>query len=81
MSELTSNTLLSLAGIDLTLDSNQDSLLSSIKNQDLKQDLSSQMEITAPKKSIDDWSKLLVDIGENRNKKAYQELFDHLVQK
>lgn len=77
MSELTSNTLLSLAGIDLTLDSNQDSLLSSIKNQDLKQDLSSQMEITAPKKSIDDWSKLLVDIGENRNKKAYQELFDH----
>lgn len=77
MSELTSNTLLSLAGIDLTLDSNQDSLLSSIKNQDLKQDLSSQMEITAPKKSIDDWSKLLVDIGENRNKKAYKELFDH----
>ena len=77
MSELTSNTLLSLADIDLTLDSKQDTLLSSIKKQDLKQDLSSQMEITVPKKSIDDWSKLLVDIGENRNKKAYQELFDH----
>ena len=77
MSELTSNTLLSLSGIDLAFDTKQDTLLSSIKKQDLKQDLSSQMDITAPKKSIDDWSKLLVDIGENRNRKAYQELFDH----
>lgn len=77
MSELTTNSLLALTGIDLGLVSNQNSLSSQIKNQDVKQDLTSQMEKIPHKKSIDDWSNILVDIGKNRTKKGYQEIFDH----
>ena len=76
MSEVVSNTLLSLAGIDLPVTSNE-KVLSQKKNQVSKQDLAVSMDNPLPKKSIDDWSKLLVDVAETRNKKSYQELFDH----
>ena len=76
MSEVVSNTLLSLAGIDLPVTSNE-KVLSQNKNQVAKQDLDVSMDNPLPKKSIDDWSKLLVDVAETRNKKSYQELFDH----